>query len=129
MPAPRLLAQVLEEGAATSYTSSSLLDINKRWAPDIWATHLIRLLGGTNAEVVTTIEGNTAQELRFATSLPSAPEGTIETRYEILGAFLPSAGELTAEERMVALLEDIAVLLEQIRFGLTKLSDVDLSEA
>ena len=128
MPAPRLLAQVLEEGAATSYTTSALVDGEKRWAENIWATHLIRLLGGTNAEVVTTILSNTAQEIVFAAALPATPEFTIETRYEILGAFLPSAGDLTAEEQQVALLEDIAALLRQVVFGLSKLSDVDLTE-
>lgn len=129
MPAPRLLAQVLEEGAATAYSQSALVDGEKRWAPGIWANHLIRLLGGTNAEVVTIIRTNTAQEIQFATPLPAVPELTFETRYEILGAFLPSSGELTVQEQQVALLEDAVALLKQIRFGLIKLSDVDLTEA
>lgn len=129
MPAPRLLAQVLEEGTARSYSQNALVDTEKRWAPNIWAGHLVRLLGGTNAEVVTVISSNTAQEISFATPLPSPAERTIETRYEILGAFLPSAGELTVQEVQVALLEDIVALLKQIRFGLIKLSDEDLTEA
>ena len=129
MPAPRLIAQVLEEGEATSYTQGDLSDTEKRWAENVWANHLVRLLGGTNAEVVLRIASNTASRLVFASPLPASPEFTVETRYEILSAFLPSSGELTAQEQQVALLEDISALLRQIRFGLIKLSDVDLSEA
>ena len=114
--------QVLEGGLATALTSAQLSDSAKRWRPNQWQGHLVRLRGGNNDGWTTPIASNDALTLRFADRTPNLPETTVETSYEILTAVGASDREDGLErlgdsmEAMLGEMHRIRELLE-LAFG------------
>jgi hypothetical protein len=127
MPATQLLAQVIDQGALTFYNQGSLTDSRKAWATDVFKGKLVRVLGGTNAEAVSVIQSNNGNTLVLEAALPNIPEGTIETRYEILNASADhSASAVTAgEQRIIDSISLLQLQVDQLSKYLAKLADME----
>lgn len=75
-------------GTATSGTTTTLVDNNKRWKVNQWAGKRLLITGGTGAGQELTITSNTLTTLTFAVA--TSPDST--SLYTILGRPAPGAG-------------------------------------
>ena len=124
----RFFGQVAEGGLVTQLSISNLTDTDKHWEPDQWKGKAIRLRGGANNEWMSRILTNDTKTIWFESLLNEAPESPVDSAYEILGSISLANSDLTLQEQTISLLEDIRSVLVQIRLGLIKLSDTDLTD-